>query len=66
MNFKESIKPANTNNEINSRGKNHETYTLFSAVLGGQHLIELTTFSSAHPNIILNLNYSWLTLTMEY
>ena len=37
------------------REKDHETYTLFSAVVGGQHKVELTAFISAHPNIILDL-----------
>ena len=32
------------NSDINS-GKNHETYALFSAVVEGQHLLELTTHS---------------------
>ena len=44
--------PAYTNNEINS-GKNHETYTCFSAVVGGQHIVKLTTSPFAPPNIIL-------------
>ena len=34
-------------NEINS-GVNHETYIRLSAVVGGQHIVELTNFLSAH------------------
>ena len=34
---------AYTNNEINSE-ENHETYTRFSAVVGEEHIIKLTTF----------------------
>ena len=41
-----SLKSAYTYNEIDSK-KNHEIYTRFSSVVGGQHLLELTTFSSA-------------------
>ena len=39
------LNPAYTNNKINSE-KNHETCTWFSAVIGGQQLLELTTFLS--------------------
>ena len=40
--FESPIIAACTNNEINSEG-NHETYTCFSAVVGGQHIVKLTT-----------------------
>ena len=46
----ERSKPAYTNNEINLE-KNHKSYTLFSAVVWGQHIVELTTFLSA-PKIL--------------
>ena len=41
---------AYTNNEINSE-KNYETYTCFSAVVGGQHIAKLTTSPFA-PQIL--------------
>ena len=36
------------------REKNHETYTCFSAVVGGQHIVELMTPLIA-PNYYLDL-----------
>ena len=49
-----------TNNEINS-AKN-ETYMWFSVVVGGKHLLELTTFLSAF--ILLALPYSCAAILM--
>ena len=44
------MNPAFPNNENNSE-KNHETYTMISAVVGGKHKVEMTTFTSA-PQIL--------------
>ena len=44
------LNPAYTNNENNS-GKNHETFTCFSAVVGWQHIVKLTTCPFA-PHIL--------------
>ena len=52
---------AHTNNEINSE-KNHETYTCFLAVVGGQHIVKLTTSLFA-PQILFKIYFAcWLYL----
>ena len=57
-------KPAYINKEINST-KNHETYLMwFSATVGPQNIVKLTTFFICPPNILdlfrlLDIPYSW-------
>ena len=64
------LKPAYTNNEINS-GKNHETYTCISVVVGGQHIVKLTTSPLALQILIqifflLVIPCTWFKCLLEY
>ena len=52
---------AYTNNEINL-GKNHETYMCFSAVVGRQHIVKLTTYPFAFQILFYIYFACWLYL----
>ena len=48
------------------REKDHETYTLFSAVVGGKHKVELAAFNSA-PQILFSIYFAcWLYLIPRF
>ena len=57
----EAVVQSTTMSAVQEINHSHETYTLFSAVVGGLHLLEKTTFYlPPFPNIILDSFACWL------